>query len=342
MTYVILVAFHMLAHLFASRLLKVDIGTASFGFGPKILKIWRTKLMMRIPLIYCEEINFRQEKNDKPESMNAVGTEKSKFWRKTLVLASGPFANFFLAVTIFAFLSSAGTPIILPVIGDVTPGSAAEKAGLIKGDRIISIDDRDIASWNEMADIIRDSPGSTLNLKVERENHIFTVRAQPEVKTVNNVFGEPERRPLLGIMCACETEMVENPLWKLPLMGISRSVTLIKANFMIFLSVFKGPLPKSNIDINGPIFLSKSEDKDFNILKFIFIGIATASTAIVFLSLFPLPIYDGGLFIYLLIETARRKEISFSFKRTARIASIFLLLVVFLVPFLMDLTRLFY
>jgi membrane-associated protease RseP (regulator of RpoE activity) len=47
--YLVLVVFHMLGHLLASRALNIGIEVASFGIGPKLFRLWRTKLLMRIP-----------------------------------------------------------------------------------------------------------------------------------------------------------------------------------------------------------------------------------------------------------------------------------------------------
>ena len=81
-----------------------------------------------------------------PRRWRAPSSEPGNFhgkpvWQRAAVVAAGPIANFILAIAIFtgAFML-VGTPVIEPRVDEVLPGSAAEQAGIQKGDLIVSID----------------------------------------------------------------------------------------------------------------------------------------------------------------------------------------------------------
>jgi regulator of sigma E protease len=147
---------------------------------------------MRIPIIYCEELIFKSAFTGPRGGTDASHSTHGAFWRKALVIFTGPLISFLTAAIILAFLSTAGTSIFLPIIGDVQTGSPAEKAGLEKGDRVISMDLRPVSSWTEMVQIIANSSAKPIRLKIERGTDLLTMIVQPEIRTIQ-VFGKPQR-----------------------------------------------------------------------------------------------------------------------------------------------------
>jgi regulator of sigma E protease len=296
--YLVLVLIHMLSHLLAARALNIRMEAAFFGIGPRLFKLWRTKLVMRIPIIHCEELIFEQPPKGPSEKTGPTPSKLGSFWRKTVVLAAGPLVSFLLAAGILAWLSSAGTPVYLPIIGQVRAGSPAEKAGLIAGDKIISVDKTSVVSWSEMADMIADSSGAPVQLQIERGTTLLAVTVLPEIQIVTNVLGEQEKRPMIGIAWSGAIEMRKPPLWQLPVAGIVQASNLIRYN------------------------------------------VAYLSAWMAFLTLLPLPIFDGGQFLYLVFESLSGKQISPRLKRRFRLLSIFLLLAFAAVVFLLNIVDL--
>ena len=89
--------------------------------------------------------------------------------QRILIVAAGPFFNVLLAVLIFyGIFQFSGTFILKPVIGKVQEGSPAYEAGLQPGDEIVTIDGTDVGSWEDMADMIGASKGSSLAITIHR------------------------------------------------------------------------------------------------------------------------------------------------------------------------------
>ena len=64
------------------------------------------------------------------------------------------------------------------VIGDVTPGSGAEGAGLLPGDRVIKIDGAPVTSLTELAGLVQSSfPGDVVELEVIRNGEVILINA---------------------------------------------------------------------------------------------------------------------------------------------------------------------
>jgi regulator of sigma E protease len=314
----------MLGHIVASRSLNIGIEVASFGIGPKLFQLWRSKLLMRIPLIYCEKVVFESTTGALSKGVDALHSRPNNFWRKTVVLAAGPFVSFFIAASIFVFLSAAGTSVYLPIIGEVHSGSPAEKSGLKPSDRILSVDNRPVSSWGEMAGIIANSPAPLLLLKVQRGGEVFAINVEPEIITIQNLMGESEQRRVVGIMAAGIVEVQKPPIWRLPLIGIVKAGAEVRFTAKELFSAGTGQTKQTTL--GGPIGIKKSATENIGIIRLVLIYVASLAANISFLALLPLPIFDGGQFVYLVVETIRGKQISSDLKRRLRLFSIILLL----------------
>ena len=87
------------------------------------------------------------------------------------------------------FLASLGitpyTPNLEAVFGQVSEGGAAERAGVLAGDRVLSIDGIAIDSWLELRDYISQRPGTAIDLQIDRESQLVDIRLIPEPNVVD-------------------------------------------------------------------------------------------------------------------------------------------------------------
>ena len=76
-------------------------------------------------------------------------------------------------------------PPLPPVIGRVIAGSAAERAGLRAEDRIVQAEGREMATWDQLVQAVRESPGAVLRLQVKRGGSTLTIDVLPDTVTEN-------------------------------------------------------------------------------------------------------------------------------------------------------------
>src|SRR4051812_16171765 len=160
----IVVFFHELGHFLIARLCGVKVLTFSIGFGPELLGFndrhgtrWK---LSAIPLGGYVKFFGDQNAASVPdqEAVAAMTDEEraQSFVHKSLprraaVVAAGPIANFILAILIFAGVFMVkGAPSISARVDQIVAGSAAEKAGFKLGDLVVSINGREIETFDEI------------------------------------------------------------------------------------------------------------------------------------------------------------------------------------------------
>ena len=70
------------------------------------------------------------------------------------------------------------------VLAEVQAGSAAQKAGLQAGDRIVKVDGQPLTQWMTFVNLVRDNPGKALALEIERQGSALPLTLTPDAKTV--------------------------------------------------------------------------------------------------------------------------------------------------------------
>jgi len=190
-------------------------------------------------------------------------------------------------------------------IGEVKPHSPAARAGLQRGDLIISVEGKRIVQWDGLAGIIHQNPGKELKITWLRNGKIFQARIKPESGEVMNRAGKPESVGLIGISPYLETERL-GPLGSFTY-SLSWGVNLTWQIITFIKGLIFGQIsPKL---IGGPIFIVEVAGQSARY------GLAALIRLLPFLSLnlalvnvLPIPPLDGGQFIFLLWEGVRGRS----------------------------------
>ncbi|MCB9481890.1 MAG: RIP metalloprotease RseP [Desulfobacteraceae bacterium] len=198
----ILIFVHEFGHFIAARLCGVGVEKFSIGFGPKVFgwKRGETDYMLSaIPLGgYVKMIG---EEPDAPltEDEKEYSFTHKEVWKRFIIVAAGPFFNFFLAIVLyFGLFLFYGTYFYPPVIGQTEPGTPSyERLGI--GDEIVSINDNEITSWSELEKKIEKSKGNDLILKVKRGNDLNEVVLKPVLLDSESIFGEKIKKYSIGV-----------------------------------------------------------------------------------------------------------------------------------------------
>ncbi|MFK3798801.1 MULTISPECIES: sigma E protease regulator RseP [unclassified Pseudomonas] len=146
----VLVTFHEFGHFWVARRCGVKVLRFSVGFGMPLLR-WHDRkgteyVVAAIPLGgYVKMLDERE--GDVPAHLVDQAFNRKTVYQRIAIVIAGPVANFLLAIAFFWVLAMLGSQQLRPVIGGVEAGSIAEKAGLVSGQEIVSIDGETTTGW---------------------------------------------------------------------------------------------------------------------------------------------------------------------------------------------------
>lgn len=186
-----LIFVHELGHFTIARICGVKVEVFSIGFGKKLcfFKLFGTQFALSlIPLGgYVKLKGMDKEENGTNETANDSYAQKSPF-QKLWILFGGAFFNFLFAILVYFFLALSGEKVLLPIIGDLEKN--ALEAGLLKGDKILSINHQKIASFGEIRSVVAHARGE-LVLEIERNNQILEKRLTPKIVAMISDSNDP-------------------------------------------------------------------------------------------------------------------------------------------------------
>lgn len=165
----IVILLHEFGHFCVAKAFGVKVLRFSIGFGkPLWSHVSRTGTEYVIAILplggYVKMLNDREIQVSRAESRHAYN-RKPLLTRMAIVLA-GPLTNFILAIFVFWIIFLMGVSYIKPVIGKVTPQSAADRSGLQAGHLIKAINGKPIHSWQEVLITLIAQIGDTRALSI--------------------------------------------------------------------------------------------------------------------------------------------------------------------------------
>ena len=183
----ILVFIHEFGHFFMAKLVGIRVEVFSFGYGKRLVGFKKGDTDYRISLFplggYVKLLGegmFEPGRELAPDDMMS----KSRGAR-LLVMAMGSIMNILLAVVLVAVINGIGVPAPEyqdqePVIGYIDPGSPAEKADLRLDDKLLSINGRRVATWNDVEIAVGTKPDKVISLEVLRDGQVLPVDLRTE------------------------------------------------------------------------------------------------------------------------------------------------------------------
>jgi regulator of sigma E protease len=228
-------------------------------------------------------------------------------------------------------------------LGRVMPGSAAEKAGLQAGDRVVAISGKPIATWFDFTALVSSSAGKSLTLEVERQGRRLEVRATPdlvsdgEVKTGRlGVEVPPELRR--------EYERMTTKVSYGPVEAFGKAVgkvwDLSAFSLKMLGRMIVGDVSWKNL--SGPITIADYAGQSAQLGWITYLGfLALVSVSLGVLNLLPIPLLDGGHLVYYFAEIVKGSPVSERTMEIGQRLGLALLLGLTLFAFYNDINRLF-
>lgn len=194
---------------------------------------------------------------------------------------------------------------------EITEGSAAEKAGLQAGDRIVKVDGQPIDTWHPFTYFVRQSPNKALELLVERNGSSLILNVTPTAVALKDGTEVGQVGAQLQILPPDEQYLIMqqyNPFSAL-YEASDKTWQLMGLTVKMIGKLVVGDVKLTNL--SGPVSIAKgagmSADSGF-IYYLMFMALISVNLGII--NLFPLPVLDGGHLLFLVIEKIKGGPVS--------------------------------
>jgi regulator of sigma E protease len=199
-------------------------------------------------------------------------------------------------------------PKLKPLVDKIIPGGAAEKAGLLHDDLVLSADGNAIPNWITWVDYVKKRPGMAIKLIVERQGQLKTLSITPEVVKINcnseGKIGAMVQMPE-GLTQSLTIKHALSPFDAFPAaFKMTYDYSLVTLKMMGKLLIGKASLK----NLSGPITIAEMAGQTASMGLEHFIKLmAFVSVSLGVLNLLPIPVLDGGHLFFFGIEALRRK-----------------------------------
>ena len=206
------------------------------------------------------------------------------------------------------FLSILGIiPPLEPIIGAVINSSPAENGGLVAGDKLIQINNKNISFWSDIKKLVNDSGGKEIQITVLRNQKEIDLQIKP-------VLSEDSFNWQIGIT---SSYTLNSNIRKFERYSISESITnsfeqtyeVIQSSVLFIGKMISGSISPKNL--GGPVMIGQYAGESViygGLYSFIYL-IAFISISLGIVNLLPLPVLDGGQALILTIEKLIRRDL---------------------------------
>ena len=338
-----IVFIHELGHFMFARIFGVHVDVFSIGFGPVLFSFndkrdtkWQ---IAAIPI--GGFVKMRGELNVNPEmsrpKINRGSFEYASPFQRLLIVFAGPLFNFFLTVFLIAGIYLFfGKVEISNVVNNVVQGSPAEQSGIIPNDKIISINGIKVKNFEEIRQIIFESPGVELKFGIIRNEKLILFNIKPESEWSDELQINIGKLGIISNSGFLKTFGFSESLYN----SFIDTVFITQSMIRGIIKLLSGNVQKG--EIGGPVRIAELSGQALvsGIVPLIFFG-ALISLNLGLVNLLPIPALDGGHIALYLIEIIWGKPLPIYFQNLLMRGGISLLLALMLLITINDISRFF-
>lgn len=221
------------------------------------------------------------------------------------------------------------TPLI-PTIVESSVGMPAYEAGIRSGDSITAVNGVPLVDFAQLQHEVSINQGRFIEVVYTRSGAADTAWVEPM---------DYQGRQIIGVTSMGETRTMRLPLFRALQIGTSAALQGAVSFYAGLVKLIASPVQLVEMS-GGPVFVAETlgQQAGFGISRFLE-TIAYFSLAIMGFNLIPLPVLDGGQFLFILFEGVRGKPASPKVIQTAQQIGIFVLLILFAAVIFRDVSR---
>ncbi len=332
----LIVFFHELGHFLLAKRSKIRVDEFSIGMGPKLISKKFGETTYCIKLLPLGGSCMMGEDTD---DMSEGSFNSKSVWARISVIAAGPIFNFILAF-VFSVVIVGFAGYRPAILAEVSPGYAAEEAGLQAGDKILKMNNKRIVVWDDVTYYGVFNPGEKVTFTVERDGEKMTFDVQPTVEEESGSYK-------YGVVSGTN---VKANLWESIKYGAYDVKLMIETTLKSLKMLFTGQA--SVKDLSGPVGIVDMTNDTYEqtvengggalevFLNMLAIGVLLSANLGV-MNLLPLPALDGGRLVFLFLEAIRGKRVPPEKEGMVHFIGIILLLALMAFVMFNDFMRLF-
>ena len=299
----LLIAFHELGHMWVAKRMGMRVDRFSIGFGPSLFS-WRRGeteyVLSALPLGgYVKIAGMSPEDEIDPDDTASYANKPA--WKRLLVIAAGPFANYLIAFVLgIGLLMSSNREYDFhsTKIGAIDAGMPAEKAGLRIGDTIDSVGGTVVTEWAPMRAAIAAAAKANAEAPIPVGITRGTEKLTLQVVAKDGVFGiAPTERSI--------------PPESFPSAVVDSAHNAYAQSALTATTIYSWIVGSQKVTLSGPIgivdFTAKQAKKG---LSSFLETVWSISISIGFFNLLPIPALDGGRVTLLMYELVARRRVN--------------------------------
>jgi regulator of sigma E protease len=321
----VVVFVHEMGHYLVGRACGIGVQAFSIGFGPELAGFtdrhgtrWK---LCAVPLggyvKFVGDVGATSSPSE--EELDTLSPQERKVafhlqpvWKRAATVFAGPAFNFLLTIAVFAVMFSAyGRFVFEPVVAEVRPGSPAATAGILPGDRFVSVDGVKVETFSDVQRLVSGRAGDAIVFVMLRDGREVEVTATPEASEQKDALGNTVKVGLIGVV---NNQEVGQP--RLISYGPAEAVgqAVLETGRIIertghFLQRFAVGR-EDRCQLGGPVKIAEMSGKAAS-LGFMWLVqlVALLSVGIGFLNLLPIPPLDGGHLVFYAVEAVIRRPV---------------------------------
>lgn len=327
-----IVLIHEGGHFFFAKRAGIYVYEFSIGMGPKIFK-WKRKgdeTQYSIGLLPIGGyVQMAGESIEDDKNIPKERTMQSKTWlQRFLTMVAGVMMNFLLAIVLlFVVALISGAPSKEVYISAVTENSAASIAGIQAGEQITKFNGKKVTSSDKLMLEIAVNSGKTITLELDGKKNVTITPTKEDDGNFRYGFGV-KNEIHKGFFASFKYAFV-------------KFFALIEQMFMIIWYLITGKLALNNLSGPVGIYNLVGETAKTGFVNILYL-VGYLSLNVGFINLLPLPAFDGGRVLFLIIEKIKGKPVSPKVENTIHTIGFVLLMLLMVAITFNDIKRLFF